>query len=188
MAAWKGGRTHLVADQRIPALATRRRIRALYAMGWPEPELARRLDYSGRQLRWMHQNRPTIAASTARRVYALAEELGMTPGPAAGTRRYAARRGWPTMLAWDGLDMADPDAHPALLDEPVASADIVDHAAVQRCLAGDPPENLRLCDRRAAVAVLRERDRSHGDIAVLLRISVAQVRKDALRGGQVGDV
>ncbi|WP_345368269.1 hypothetical protein [Saccharopolyspora cebuensis] len=175
--AWALGRLDLVRPGRVPAVGVRRRIQALYALGWPEKELAARLGYRY-GLTWMYHRRPTISAVTARRVAALYEQLCMTPGPSARTRARAAAAGHRPPLWWDDIDH-DPDpAGPAPAAEAPDSAGEVDASAVQRLLAGDPPAVLRRVDRRAAVAVLLRQGISPPEISRRTGLPVAGVRHD----------
>jgi len=94
----------------VPAVGTRRRIRALLAIGWRHQDLTPRLGYqSGVALsrpgtmieQWKH--------SAAVRVY---DELWSTPGPSEVARARAARAGHAPPLAWDEDTLDDPDAVP----------------------------------------------------------------------------
>ena len=178
-AARTAGRPWLVVDQPVEATGARRRIRALYAMGWTERELAGRLGYRGRTICWMHR-RQRIAASMAAAVRELADELGMVAGPSWQLRARAASWGWVTMLAWEGVDIDDPNAQPLTAEPDGASAE-VDEVAVERAVAGAPPAGLTRAERRRAVAVLRRQGTTVAESARRLRVSERVVQQDRLR-------
>jgi hypothetical protein len=116
--------------RRVDATGTARRIHALMALGWPSREIALRcgwttgeavLEVSRRT--WVYNNtRATIA-----RVY---DELSMTPGPSASTRRRAALNGWLVPLMWDDIDR-DPEP-----PETFYSGPDIDPVVVMRLLEG----------------------------------------------------
>jgi plasmid maintenance system antidote protein VapI len=96
------------------ATGTRRRLRALAALGWPANHLARQLAMNPVPIRTlMRGDRQRVTAATARNVAALYDQLWDTPGPSDATRARAARAGWPVPLAWDDESIDDPTARPA---------------------------------------------------------------------------
>lgn len=125
------------SDGLVDAAGTRRRLRALVALGWPLKHLHLRLGCSTRTV-WL------LAGSTAsdeaalvnvrtrdavRRLY---DDLSLSvPSPGRATtraRNIASARGWPPPLAWDDDDIDDPAAAPAT--GPTTEA-VVDHVAVE---------------------------------------------------------
>jgi hypothetical protein len=106
---------------RVDATGTARRLQALAAIGWPATELASRLGYTPRQARTRIADlrHPTGRAyrTTAEAVARLYNELSGTPGPSSSARIRAHRAGWAPPLLWDGINIDDPAARPAV-DEP----------------------------------------------------------------------
>ena len=109
----------------VPAVGTTRRLRALYALGWTERDLAEGLGVSlCRVSHLLTERRPTLSPDTVARVAALYDELSMAV-PAdtkplrrgqtkhhARARRRARVLGWHPPLAWDDDAIDDPDAQP----------------------------------------------------------------------------
>lgn len=175
------GRAHLVADVYVDATGARHRIRALYAMGWPERELARGLGYSNGRIPWMSRGN-SIRLSTLNKARALCDQLWNTPGPCQRLREQcdtAEKRrqlGWWLMIEWEGVDIDDPHAQP-IENEP--NPHEVDETAVYRAVTGERPVVFRQVDRRAAVRFLVcERDWSSEQIAVVIRVPERTVDRD----------
>lgn len=174
-AARQAGRPWLVVDSPVDGTGSRRRIRALYAMGHREPDLAARLGYRGRSIPWMHRQQ-RISSRVAVRVRGLADELGMVAGPSHRLRARAASWGWVSMLAWEGVDIDDPNAKPEL-DAP-EPADEVDEVAVERAVAGRlDASTLTPTELRLAVTRLQHRQVSTAESAARLGISQRRVQR-----------
>lgn len=113
------GKAHLCPgiEHRVDATGSRRRIQALYAVGYLEGDLARRLGYTNRKrvIPFMHNtnSRGRVYQSTASKVSALYDELRDLPGPSAQQRARAPRFGWHRPDEWDTADIDDPDSTPA---------------------------------------------------------------------------
>ena len=150
IAAWmKHYRTrrYLHGHQQIDGLGTRRRIRALMALGWStavlDAELGKARTYTTALLR---RNGP-VYVTTAQQYAALYERLSMTLPPdetryqrqfASRARNLARRNGWPPPFAWDDID--DPNERPqgARRDwHRGPGHDSLDHAVVERLLLGE---------------------------------------------------
>jgi hypothetical protein len=101
----------------IDGTGTRRRLRALAALGWPRRVLAERLNtrlsYAGAL---MYKNR--VHWDTAARVAAVYDELSMTIGPSPRAASDAKAKGWPVPLDWDEEDIDNPDAAPVHAPNP----------------------------------------------------------------------
>lgn len=95
---------------RIDATGTRRRIHALYRMGWDGATLAPLLGVTTVQAVSALTTRATVTAHTARRVAVVYDQLCMKVGPSVKARQMATKRGLPSPLAWDDID--DPDESP----------------------------------------------------------------------------
>lgn len=109
-------------------------LRALVALGWSQSKLAQRLGMLPTNLGPVIGDGRTLSRGTVDQIEALFHELCMTRPPetnqreriaASRARNYAAAHGWLPPLALDDLDAAD-----------VADDDL-DHAVVERLLAGD---------------------------------------------------
>ncbi|PRY56484.1 helix-turn-helix domain-containing protein [Glycomyces artemisiae] len=134
---------------RVDPTGTRRRLRALQAVGWSQQQLADRMGTSktvvGRMIRG--ENGAVLAASVLK-VRALYEELWdqAPPGETSAqrqavtrARRDAAALGYVPPLAWDEETIDDPAAEPSTGSDAPATAD-VDEVVVERALAGHPVE------------------------------------------------
>lgn len=98
--------------RKVPATGTRRRIQALYRMGWTGQHIADRLGVAHSQISIIQRGRQVVLRSTAERMVAVYDQMSMTPGPSLITRQYAIRRGWAPPLAWDDDCIDDPAAKP----------------------------------------------------------------------------
>ena len=100
---------------RVDPTGTLRRLRALVAFGYTQRDLAGRIGMFetnfGEIIRATH---PQVAASTARRVETLYDELTAKPPvrPSKSAIRRAEARGWAPPLAWDDETIDDPEAKP----------------------------------------------------------------------------
>ena len=96
-----------------PAIGYLRRIRALHALGWTGPEIARRSGLSIGTLRSIgYHDSGAVLSETAKKIEAVYEQLSMRRPEgtyADRARSMAARKGWAPPLAWDDIDT---DPHP----------------------------------------------------------------------------
>jgi hypothetical protein len=112
----------LRAEDALPGLvdttATRRRVQALIAVGWPIEHVARHIGMTGNHLR-LAMGRPRVYGRTAHAVAVAYDELknkrphrgGVSPIEAAKARRRAEARRWPRPAYWDErMDVID-DPH-----------------------------------------------------------------------------
>ena len=105
-------------DPRIPdntpvdATGTRRRLRALAAIGWTHAHLGACIGWSTTNLNTLlHRDR--VNAHTARMIAELYDQLALAPGPSTSAMIRAQRKGWRKPLDWDD-DLIDiPTATPA---------------------------------------------------------------------------
>lgn len=109
------------AGRQIDATATRRRLQALAACGWPIRELARRLGVDQAHVAAIiHGRLQYLAGPTVAKIAALYDQLWDLPPQDAGVRAgnvrlalaAAARHRWAPPLAWDDDTIANPDAVP----------------------------------------------------------------------------
>lgn len=151
-----------VADgHRVDAQPTWRLIHGLIALGYPKCWIAGQIT-GGRALQlspWL------VTVANARKVRALADRYGMTPGPSDAARRYATERGWTTELLWD-----DP---PFLGSTDVPEAPDVDEVAVARFLNGDNGIRLNRDEKWAAYLTLRAQRVTHNQATIRLGLSGA---------------
>ena len=95
-------------QRRIDGTGTRRRIQALWAIGWTSQHIADACGWETPQAITEIVNvREQIYATTAATIAHTYERMSMTPGPSAKNRRDAARKGWLPPLAWDDIDDID---------------------------------------------------------------------------------
>jgi hypothetical protein len=97
----------------LDGTGTRRRLRALVAIGWSLPQLAERV---GGHRKWLQRVVTTdvqVHADTAHAVRQLYERLWNMPGPSQRARAWARERGWAPPMAWDEDALDRPDARPA---------------------------------------------------------------------------
>ncbi|GAA1030745.1 MULTISPECIES: hypothetical protein [Amycolatopsis] len=113
-----GMAAHAVVD----ATGTRRRLRALVAIGWSQTQLAERLGLTPNNFGPLVHGQPNITAARRRAVTELYDELWDKPPAdnalARKSRRYAQQQGWVPPLAWDDDEIDDPAAEPAGVEEP----------------------------------------------------------------------
>jgi hypothetical protein len=143
----------------VDATGTRRRIRALQALGWRFVDIdeacGRRAGSAGAT--WSHNlvRQDKVHIDNARAIAAAYERMCMTLADtpqADRTRTMAARKGWVVPLAWDDID--DPTERPRTGIERYRHLDDVDPVAVDRAAAGD---RLRLTQAERFLVVARLR-------------------------------
>lgn len=105
----------------VPAIGTARRIQALQALGWTQPQIADAAGLSVKSLRNPLLRGNSVYRSTAEAVATAYEWMSETePSEHTHATRRAARyartiatkRGWHAPIAWLGVDIDDPDATP----------------------------------------------------------------------------
>lgn len=233
-------------DGLVPAIGTRRRLQALYALGYTQRDLAERLGCAEGSRGIQIGRHDLVRAERALEVAALYDELSGTLGPSSRTREYARNRGWLPPAWWDDETIDDPLAEPegartyiyggrVLLDDVtlprsvrveqmtklgLSAAEIadrigtperyvlrdrlehaidvpstppaylggkrpprndVDEVAVQRAVAGDPPESLTPAERREVVRILHERgmnDRQIHQLAGMAHETAGRIRRE----------
>lgn len=101
----------------VPIIGLSRRVQALIAIGYTQVDLASRIGIAVDGLsEIVHQKRPWVQVSTAKRISAVFDELQMTDaGNSKGNsraRNLARRNGWAPPLAWDEDTIDNPAAEP----------------------------------------------------------------------------
>lgn len=105
----------------VDGTGTRRRLRALVAGGWPQAQLACRLEMQPTNLcQLLHGAREKVLVATARTVIALYEQLwaadplthGVHPQGVSRARNQAREHQWAPVGAWDDDTIDDPAAFP----------------------------------------------------------------------------
>lgn len=146
----------------IDATGTARRIRALQALGWRFVDIDKALgrNPTGANACWSHNviSQERVHVDTAAAVAEVYERLCMTLGPSAKTRSLAAGKGWLPPLAWDNID--DPNERPARMFRPNRRKSEVDHAVIERVLAGERLHTTA-AEKRIIVARWAAQGRSH---------------------------
>jgi transcriptional regulator with XRE-family HTH domain len=98
----------------VAAIGTRRRLRALVAIGWTQSTLADRLGMTPANFGPLVHGQPKVAVARRRQVRALYDDLWNAPpaetAAARRTRGYAQRNGWVPPMAWDDDTIDDPAA------------------------------------------------------------------------------
>lgn len=168
----------------VDATGTRRRLRALAALGWPMVILAAQLGYREAQAvsRLCQPGTTRVNVATAAAVRRLYDQLSMTPGPSPRARATAARSGWLPPLAWDDADLDNPAAAPDLA---ITVAVLhgrrhgSDHAAIERACSGQLPaaERLNPAERLEVVRRLRRQGLPDVEIAARARTTIRTVQR-----------
>jgi hypothetical protein len=130
----------------VPAIGTRRRIHALWALAHSSTTIGERLGVS-KEMVIRHCHVPRVRGTTWARVRDVLEELSSVPGESVETRRVASRRGLPAPLDWEGLDIDHPDHHPVAAKD----AKLVDEVLVARILKGDYKGSIPRLERDAVM-------------------------------------
>lgn len=99
----------------VDTIGTRRRVQALMCLGWSQREQSDRVGLDQRTFSAINTY-DRVAASTARAVRDLYDELSMAVAPSSQgsnyARTYAKKRGYAPPLAWDDDSIDDPKARP----------------------------------------------------------------------------
>lgn len=145
--------------RKVPAYRALRRLRALQALGWSIPQIARRADVNERHLYSLSRH-GTLYRSTFVKIVRAYDGMCMSLPPTTTTserisavkaRKWALRNGYAPPLAWDDID--DPDEQPVGM---VRDDTHVDEAVVLRILDGDnrvhanAAERVEVCRRWVA--------------------------------------
>lgn len=104
----------------VDACGTRRRLQALWAIGWRSSDIAQHTNGTRIGERMTAQavtkagQQDVVHVKTAQAVRQVYDQLWRTPGPSEQNRARSARRGWPTPLELDDDHLDDPDYRPRL--------------------------------------------------------------------------
>jgi len=97
----------------VPSIGVRRRIQALYAIGWSAEAIGAE---AGRTKRWVQERvgraHPYCHRSSVELVDAVYRRLSTRRGPSNLTAGQARRRGYAPPIAWDYCDIDDPKSRP----------------------------------------------------------------------------
>lgn len=96
----------------VDATGTKRRIRALAAIGWTFAQIGTHAGYTTKGGIKELTHRDRVNRAQAERVREVYDKLSMTPGPSPHARDRARHAGWPPPLAWDDSTIDDPAAEP----------------------------------------------------------------------------
>lgn len=88
----------------VDSTGTARRIRALMAIGWTAAGIAAHGPWATGDALLELAKRQRIHIDNRNEVARIYDDLCMTPGPSANTRRRALAKGWAPPLAWDDID------------------------------------------------------------------------------------
>lgn len=130
----------------VPAIGTIRRLRALARLGWSSGLLAGHVGISREAVQKLSDS-SSVTRVSRDRVSAAYERLSGTRGSSRLTALRGERCGWPPPIAWEGVDIDDPDAVPDLGGD---GDDVVDDEAIRRVIAGDALfRDLRMAEKLA---------------------------------------
>lgn len=138
----------------VPCEPSRRRIRALLALGWRHDDIYARCGIRTHVL--LHQTSPRVTWRNHLRIARMYDALSTSAGPSQRTRTRAAAAGYLPPAAWDddSLDLvsAGPPCQDSSNDTP-----LVDEIAVERFIAGDLDWKILTTEERTAAAVHMDR-------------------------------
>jgi hypothetical protein len=168
----------------VDGTGTRRRLRALVALGWPARHLGDRLGFSSRTNWYLTSpdivDAAPVRASTRDAVRGLYDELSFTLPPpsrfATRARNLATARGWRPPLAWDDETIDDPRVRPNRGTGLVREGAVFDEIAVERALHGDKV-HLRPGERAEVVRRLTAQGLSAKQIAPPVGIDKRSVQR-----------
>lgn len=98
------------ANDLVPAVGARRRLRALVAAGWTMSYLAGELGVTSSNFTPLIHSRGSVRVFRHRQVVDLFDRLQLTPGPSDRARSYALKRRWPLPMQWDEEALDNPAA------------------------------------------------------------------------------
>lgn len=141
------------AEPFVPRVGTTRRLQALMRMGWPGPEISRRLNALGLKDKraaenLLHQQGRWVTRSHHDAVATVYRDLSHLPGPSTRSRNRAEKKGYAGPLDWFDIDH---DLDPFQHDEDVQVEDDIDDVAVERRMAGDRSVKLTKAERAALI-------------------------------------
>jgi transcriptional regulator with XRE-family HTH domain len=160
----------------IDPAGTRRRLRALAALGWPQRELAERLGMTKSAVGQLGVRHGRVNQATAGRIAELYEALCMTIGPSKRARDRAARNRWAPPLAWAEGTIDNPDAKPIAVPGRHHTQH-VDPVVVARLRNGDRPRRVTRAEHHAAIAEMTGR----GDTAAVIAARVGTTPRSVTR-------
>lgn len=136
------------SGQRVPAIGARRRIHALQAIGWTNEVLGERLGVT-RSAISAYASRTRVIYEIWAAIDDLYEELSGSNGDSALGIRRSRERGFAPPLAWEDVDIDDPNSVPILDAEPTDGA--IDEVLVQRIIDGRHKGEVRGAERKAVI-------------------------------------
>lgn len=151
----------------VSSLGTRRRIRALMALGWRAADISASCGWSTAEAVTILMTRNLVKPETRVRIDLVYEQLCMRLGPSNDNRRRALAAGWPPPLAWDDID--DPAERPSgWRYKPMKYRHRdVDEAVVIRALRGEVVEHTTKAERDEIARRWAESGRSLTKLAEL---------------------
>lgn len=162
----------------VLAIGTKRRLRALMALGWRHEDISRAMGRTGTPTcDLLNDTGPYVARANHDAVVRAYDALSMRPGPSEVARRRALRAGYLPPLAWDDEQLDDPAAVPSMdFDLVEGAVALVDQVAVDEVLAGRP-QVLNRAERERALPDLVTRGLSDLEIARLVGCVQETVRR-----------
>lgn len=125
---------HDVTEPFVPAIGTRRRIRALLAVGWRHSDISAAAGHLSANT--LHQQGRWVTKSVHDDYAATYRDLAFRPGPSERTRQWAKKLGYAGPMDWDDID-ADPEPQGDAQADKSRRFEEVDPVVIERVLAGD---------------------------------------------------
>ena len=145
----------------VDATGTHRRIRALWALGHNSATIGATIGLSEHHVQRIVHAREFVTYATWHLIDRAYRELSMIPGTADRTRSRAQRAGYAPPLAWEGVDIDDPQAQPA--ETPEAEQDGYDPVTVAFAVEGRLTYEQIKAHRPDLIETVRRLARTLGD-------------------------
>lgn len=133
------------SGQRVPSIGVGRRVHALQAIGWTRGDIGSRLGVSGSAVT-AYTHRFRLSYEVWKAVADLYEQMSGAAGPSEISRWRA--KGFAPPLAWEGLDIDDPDRMPVATKQ---DKELVDEVLVARILKGGYKAPISRLERAAVM-------------------------------------
>ncbi|WP_143556883.1 hypothetical protein [Serinibacter salmoneus] len=130
----------------------------------------------------LHQRGVLVERRTADAIAGAFREFGLRPGPSAVTRRRAAEQGYVSPLAWDDIDADDAPRGTRRSAPPSSLTAGLDHADLERLLAGES-RRLGPVARVSAIVELVRHGYNDRQMAELLLVTERTITRDRMRHG-----
>ncbi|MCX4470485.1 hypothetical protein OOK41_09215 [Micromonospora sp. NBC_01655] len=155
---------------------TRRRLRALAALGWRWQDIGDRMGVTGSAVAILAASTGLVELATAARVQIIYRDLSTRLGPSRITADRATAKGWHGPMAWADID--DPTCEPDNASPDVPDVLVVDEWAVGEAIAGRlAADRLTDVDLAEAMRRLLADGLTPGQARYRLRLTNAHARR-----------